>query len=49
MWNCANTSGASYIIDLNKFVVVDFLSGFNFYYTGDGGRTYTASNLAQLG
>lgn len=42
--------GSHYIvIDLNTFAVVEFLSPFNYYYTDKGGRTYTLSNISQLG
>lgn len=37
------------IVDLNTFTVVDFLSSFNYYYTKNGGRTYTANITSRLG
>ena len=42
--------GPSYIvIDLDTFQVCEFLSAFNYHYTQDGGRTFTLTNLRQLG
>lgn len=42
--------GSHYIvIDLDTFQVVEFLSPFNYHYTKDGGRTYTLSNITQIG
>ena len=42
--------GSHYVvIDLNTFQVVDFLSPFNYHYTQTGGRTYSLSNITQIG
>lgn len=42
--------GPNYIvINLDTFEVCEFLSPFNYHYTQDGGRTFTLTNLQQLG
>ena len=42
--------GPNYIvINLDTFEVCEFLSPFNYHYTENGGRTFTLTNLRQLG
>lgn len=42
--------GANYIvINLDTFEVCEFLSPFNYHYTKQGDRTFSLTNLRQLG
>ncbi len=35
------------VIDLDKFQVCEFLSPFNYFYTEEGKRTYSLTNVVQ--